>query len=219
MYKIDLKLFRKQNNLTQIDVAEILGCKQSFISQIETGYRQIPDEYISILLALDGYNMSAITENRNVLNEVYPAYKIIDQINSIGVPYYEDLDVTASLVTSFSDYTETPTFKINYKHFNDCDAYLPVMGNSMAPLYCNGDIIAIRKIINLDALLPGETYLVITSSEANSLRTIKRVYYSPDRSKILLRATNPDYAGDIEIFKKDIISIYFVKGKITRNEL
>ncbi|OJV23455.1 MAG: hypothetical protein BGO30_09215 [Bacteroidetes bacterium 41-46] len=217
MYKIDLKLFRKQNNLTQIDMAEILGCKQSFISQIETGYRQIPDEYISILLALDGYNMSAISKTM-ALSEAEPSYNI-DESNSIGVPYYEDLDVTASLVTSFSDYAETPTFKINYKHFNDCDAYLPVMGNSMAPLYCNGDIIAIRKIINLDALLPGETYLVITNSEANSLRTIKRVYYSPDRSKILLRATNPDYAGDIEIFKKDIISIYFVKGKITRNEL
>lgn len=217
MYKIDLKLFRKQNNLSQIDVANILGCKQSFISQIETGHRQIPDEYISILLALDGYNMSAINEC-GAVNESSASYNI-DKSNSIGVPYYEDLDVTASLVTSFSDYTEIPTFKINYKHFNDCDAYLPVMGNSMAPLYCNGDIIAIRKIVNLDALLPGETYLVITNSEANSLRTIKRVYYSPDKSKILLRATNPDYAGDIEIFKKDIISIYFVKGKITRNEL
>lgn len=218
MYKIDLKLFRKNNNLSQIDLAEILGCKQSFISQIETGYRQIPDEYISILLALDDYDKSAINEESIAFAEASSKYNI-DQTNTIGVPYYEDLDVTASLVTSFSDYTETPTFKINYKHFNDCDAYLPVMGNSMAPLYCNGDIIAIRKIINLDALLPGETYLVITSSEANSLRTIKRVYYSPDRSKILLRATNPDYAGDIEIFKKDIISIYFVKGKITRNEL
>lgn len=219
MYKIDLKLFRKNNNLSQIDVAEMLGCKQSFISQIETGHRQIPDEYISMLLALDGYDMSAITENRNVLNEVCPAYKIIDQINSIGVPYYEDLDVTASLVTSFSDYTETPTFKINYKHFNDCDAYLPVMGNSMSPLYCNGDIVAIRKIRNIDTLLPGETYLVITSPEANSLRTIKCVFNSPDKSKIILRAVNPDYSGDTEIFKKDILSIYFVKGKITRNEL
>lgn len=217
MYKIDLKLFRKQNNLTQIDVAEILGCKQSFISQIETGYRQIPDEYISILLALDGYNMSAI--NKTVaLSEAEPSYNI-DESNSIGVPYYEDLDVTASLVTSFSDYKENPTFFINYRHFNDCDAYLPVMGNSMSPLYCNGDIVAIRKIRNIDTLLPGETYLVITSPEANSLRTIKCVFNSPDKSKIILRAVNPDYSGDTEIFKKDILSIYFVKGKITRNEL
>lgn len=136
-----------------------------------------------------------------------------------GVPYYEDLDVSASVVTTFSDYKEIPTFYINYKHFNDCDAYVPVMGDSMEPKYCNGEIIAIRKINNIDALLPGEAYLVITSPEANSLRTIKCVFKSPDNSKIILRSINPNYAGDTEIYKKDVLSIYFVKGKISRNEL
>lgn len=136
-----------------------------------------------------------------------------------GVPYYEDLDVTASVITSFHDYKEEATFIINYKHFNDCDAYLPVVGDSMHPKYPAGEIVAVKQIRNLDTLLWGETYLVITNDNANNLRTIKDVHYCSDETKVILRAANPDFAGDTRINKEDILSMYIVKGRIRRNQL
>lgn len=48
---IDLKVFRKANNLTQIELADYFGVGQGFISQMENGDRPIPKEYISKLLA------------------------------------------------------------------------------------------------------------------------------------------------------------------------
>lgn len=141
------------------------------------------------------------------------------EYNVKGVPYYEDLDVTASIITSFHDYKEEATFMINYKHFNDCDAYLPVVGDSMHPKYPAGEIVAVKQIRNLDTLLWGETYLVITNENANNLRTIKDVHYCSDESKVILRAANPEFAGDTRINKEDILSMYIVKGRIRRNQL
>lgn len=46
-YTIDLKEFRKRNNLTQSNAATYFGCKQAFISQIERKERSIPNEFIS----------------------------------------------------------------------------------------------------------------------------------------------------------------------------
>lgn len=208
-HKFSIKYMDKGGVKTSQVIRERNGLSNKMLEDILDAYPQINKTW---LLTGEGNPLKSDTFKPSIVSDVQQNYLK-------GVPYYEDLDVTASLVTSFSDYKENPTFYINYRHFNDCDAYLPVMGNSMSPLYCNGDIVAIRKIRNIDTLLPGETYLVITSPEANSLRTIKCVFNSPDKSKIILRAVNPDYSGDTEIFKKDILSIYFVKGKITRNEL
>lgn len=50
MYSIDLKLFRKQNGLNQVQAANYFSCDQSFISQIENGKSKIPDDFIVKIL-------------------------------------------------------------------------------------------------------------------------------------------------------------------------
>lgn len=136
-----------------------------------------------------------------------------------GVPYYENMDVTATIATSFSDYPEAPTFYIDYEHFNDCTAYVPVVGDSMYPSYCSGEIIAVKSIFNLDIIQWGEAYFVVTNGNANDMRTIKQLHYHDDPDKIILRSSNPNFKGDTIISKKDILFLYIVKGKIRRNQL
>lgn len=46
---IDIKLLRKFKKMTQQEFAELLGCDQSFISQIEGGRRSLPDEFVERL--------------------------------------------------------------------------------------------------------------------------------------------------------------------------
>jgi len=139
--------------------------------------------------------------------------------NSEGVPYYENVEVAGGAMPMYTDYKETPTFYINYEHFNDCTAYLPVVGDSMYPSYCSGEIVAVKEILNKDVIQWGETYFVATNGNANDLKTIKQVHYHEDESKIILRASNPNFKGDIVINKEDILHMFIVKGKIKRNQL
>ena len=48
---IDLKQFRKINNLTQEQAGNYFGCTQAFVSQIELKKRPVPDYFISIIEA------------------------------------------------------------------------------------------------------------------------------------------------------------------------
>lgn len=49
MQTFDLKRFRLDKKLTQVDLAELFSCKQNFISRIEAGIRPIPSEKLDIL--------------------------------------------------------------------------------------------------------------------------------------------------------------------------
>ncbi len=63
MKNIDLKAFRKANNISQVELAEYLGVGQSFISQMEKGIRPIPQEYISIISANQKWDCSMIQDS------------------------------------------------------------------------------------------------------------------------------------------------------------
>lgn len=151
--------------------------------------------------------------------ETVVAYRSEKQAKQDGVPYYENIEGTCSLVPSYCDYPETPTFFINYEHFNDCTAYIPIVGDSMYPQYCSGEIIAVKRIFNIELILWGETYFVVTNENANNLRTVKQIHWSEDFGKIILRASNPNFKGDMVINKEDVVSIFIIKGKIKRNQL
>lgn len=47
---IDLKAFRKDNGLSQKEVAEYLGVTRSFIGQVEAGFSKLPTDKVSKLL-------------------------------------------------------------------------------------------------------------------------------------------------------------------------
>ncbi len=209
----DLKAFRKANKMTQKDVAKYFGCKQSFISQIENGSRKIPDEYISKVLA--DPNIIKPEESKPYIS----AKVIADRENLLsGVPYY-DIDITASIKESFNDILERPEFYVDFKPFNDCTAYLPVWGDSMYPTYANGEIVAVKRLLNPGIILWGEAYLIITNAEANNMKTVKLLFPHEDEDKIILRASNPNYKGDTVIPKSSILNLYTIKGKITRKQM
>lgn len=145
---------------------------------------------------------------------------VVMESTTAGVPYYESIDVSGGIVPMFNDNKEIPTFYINYPHFNDCTAYLPVVGDSMYPKYASGEIIAVKQIFNLDMIQWGEAYLIIGNSNTDDLRTVKLVHPHPeDSKKIVLRASNPNFKGDTPICVSDILNMYIVKGKITRSQL
>ena len=205
-----LKDFRTENNLKQSDVARIIDCKQPNIAAIEKG-KDLTDAQMQKLKDEFG--------DEYVLSFYVPDTDV-DLSDYQGVPYYENIDISGGIMPMFNDSKEIPTFYIDYQHFNDCTAYLPVVGDSMYPRYASGEIVAVKQIFNKEIIQWGEAYLVICNDNADNLRTIKLVHPSEkDESKIILRASNPNYKGDTPINKDDIISMFIIKGKITRNQL
>ena len=208
----DLKAFRRKHKLKQSEVADMFNCGQSNISEIENQGRALTRDQIDILISNYG-----IAEYNEFVSKV-----ISDELHkegSKGVPYFEDIQATGSVLSSYDDCLEKATFYIDYEHFNDCTAYIPVVGDSMFPQYCSGEIIAVKRILNFNLLLWGEAYLVVTSDSANGLRTIKQVHWHEDDSKVILRSSNPSYKGDMVVDKSDILFLYLIKGKIKRNQL
>lgn len=127
-----------------------------------------------------------------------------------GVPYFGS-DVSATISGNFDEVAEAPEYYINIPPLNDCNAWFTNRGESMYPKFKNGEVLGVKTLTNLDAILPGESYLVITDSEANNLRTVKNVHYDKNNNDVLiLRATNPDYSGDLIVKKKDVVSIHLI---------
>ncbi len=221
--------FAKAIGKAPTTVANILGARKTtpssdFVESIKNSI-----ENINLLWLMTGVGEMLIAEDtlaqaqklnagqpggENCVSEAVSPYSC-----KKGVPYYENIEGTCSIVAQFHDYPETPTFFINYEHFNDCTAYIPVVGDSMYPQYCSGEIIAVKRIYNLDVIQWGEAYFIVTNENANSLRTVKQVHWSEDPDKIILRASNPNFKGDTVINKSDIISMFIIKGKIKRNQL
>ncbi|MFV0545697.1 MAG: helix-turn-helix transcriptional regulator [Bacteroides sp.] len=173
-----------------------------------------------IISAFPLYNLEwLLTGEGEMLKDKGSQIQLNTNNTNKGVPYFEDIEASCSILEMPMSTIENPTFYIDYEHFNDCTAYIPVVGDSMYPQYCAGEIVAVKKVNNPNILQWGEAYLVITNSEANDLRTIKLVHQSENNDEIILRASNPDYKGDTIIPKKDIISMFIIKGKIKRNQL
>lgn len=72
MQTIDLKAFRKANNLTQTEVGDYLGVQKAFISAVENGKSKLPKEKYALLLQnRNGWNVSMLTQPAPV-SEVIP---------------------------------------------------------------------------------------------------------------------------------------------------
>ena len=223
MFKDSLRKYLYINNISQLDLSNKIGDSQQAISDFlkKDGTPQAKTrlKYFENLVGFKEFyekqektrnnkQQQTTTNNNKQQKTTYEKEK--------KVPYY-DIDVTSTITTSFNDVTETPTFYVDYQPFNDCTAYVNNYGDSMFPKYKNGEKLAVKQIQNLDVLMYGETYLVVTNENANNLKTVKEVHYHNDPSKLILRASNPAYKGDTIIDKEDILSMFAVKGKISQN--
>ncbi len=76
MQRFDLKRFRRDRKLTQMELAEILMCKQNYISNIENGIKPISKEKLDILQSKFGdiskYHSDISPKQNTILKEVTP---------------------------------------------------------------------------------------------------------------------------------------------------
>lgn len=219
----DLKLFRKQNNLTQGELGEYLGIKKSFISRIENGFHKLPHEKLSKLLENNlGWNVSALLTS-NESEEVYststgfesivPA-EVVEEIKeevaqAESVPILsEDLSTATDIdIRSYIDENGDELERINPSQLlQQADLAERVMRTSMLPTFAPGDIIFIRFMKDKAKLIDGETYYFDLKSLPTMIRKVK---IEGDRLRLI--AQNPNF-GDIITTRADIVSVAKIVG-------
>lgn len=135
-----------------------------------------------------------------------------------GVPYF-NVNMSEMTFGRLQVFQEPPEYYVNYRPFNDCDAYLPIYGDSMYPKFSSGEIIIVKEIRNRDIIQWGEAYLVVTDEGANNITTVKLLFEHPHQDNFILRSLNPEYKGDTIVHRDAIKRIFLVKGKVTRSHL
>src|SRR3546814_376640 len=204
-----LKQVRNALGLSQGQLAEKIGRKQGSVSDIERGRNSI-DGIVQLLKLTFRVNPDWLREGQG---KMFLPSGYETGPKKPGVPYYET-GVTDT-GKNFPQVSEPPEYYVDFRPFNDCTAYFPHYGDSMSPRYQNGDIIAVRQVRNLDVILWGEAYLVITDEATNGLKVLRLLMEHENKDKVILRALNPDFSGDMVIGKESIVSLHLVKGRIT----
>lgn len=81
MKSIDIKAFRKSNDLTQTNLGDYLGCTKAFISAIEKGLRPLPDEMYSKLIDNpNNWDISMLTQPENPMADEPKADGLVEYL-------------------------------------------------------------------------------------------------------------------------------------------
>lgn len=78
----DLKRFRKDNKLTQEEMADILSCGQAFISHVEKGIKDLPQDKMNILEERYGNICSYILGNITSVNKEQKQLKKMEEVKT-----------------------------------------------------------------------------------------------------------------------------------------
>lgn len=235
-----LKELRTYLKMTQLQMANTLGVKQSGYSMIENGKVSLTDRNKLILSEkyhvsikwLNGEDCEMFLDDAvaGIIKTTYPEKnkkqlqqevldKLVEQeLNPQksfikGVPYY-NVDFIGGFDTILNDQTVNPEYLIDFKKYNEATCWCNVTGHSMEPEITHGDIIALKKIEDFSFLPFGEVYAIVTT---NGMRTIKRIgpASSPDKYSLIPANKSPEY-GIQEIPKNMIFIIYQVLGCMKR---
>lgn len=139
---------------------------------------------------------SPVYENPYVSDSALPLVPI-EAVAGYGTPAYDDIKV--------EDYYSVGEFRDN------SDFLLRVKGDSMAPKFTGGDIVACKKIESRLFFQWGRVYAICTESQGVM---IKRVQPSEDKDCIRCVSDNEKYAP-FDVPKSDIIALALVNGSIS----
>lgn len=180
-----IKELRRKDNLSQQKLAEVLNVHQTAISQWETD-RTFPDIEIAkklsdifnvsieYLLGLDNendnsQNIDSISGIANIFPLKTKRVPLLGKI-ACGKPIFADEERGEYVLTSDGI---------------DADFCLRAQGDSMiGARILDGDIVFIKQQSSVEN---GQIAAVLINDEA----TLKRVYYYPDKNKLVLNPENP----------------------------
>lgn len=178
----NLRSIRISRNMTQDELAVLLGTSKQVISRYENGQRSPKVSVVGDFAEKLGVTIEQLTSDIPASPFGKPIANLIPrgQLRTRRVPILGDTAAGEPLVANreYDEYIEIPDDGHRY------DAALRVAGDSMAPLYRKGDLAFIRY---QDDVMDGQIAAVGLDDEV----TLKRVYHIPRGVQLL--SENRDY--------------------------
>lgn len=214
-----LEISRKQKGLSTYDVNNLTKISQSYISLIEKGKRKPSAVILKTLAPVYGLDYMDLYEKAGYIDLIEDEKKdIFKKIGAIPLSEIETTKIPVlGKVKAGYNYLAQENI-IEYIYFNidgsDKENYyaLYVTGDSMEPLFDDGDIVIVHKQDDFDN---GENCVVLINGDE---ATVKKVYKGT--SGIKLQAVNPYYPPRIfteEEIKDLPVKIIGVVEKSIRN--
>lgn len=209
-----VKEYLTSKKVSQKELSDKLGYSYAYISRILNGKDDINIKFLAAMskefedFEFPGYSF--------VVNEPHSEYKkeikyISEDKDGKLIPFY-DTDVFATISPAMSDVVALrPSTFINIPMFSQGEYALQVTGHSMKGLINHGDWIVVKRIMNRNAIIYGEPYLVVTKTD--NLKTVKFVKPSEDDDDSLcLIPYNIEQFDPQDIKKEEILEMYRVIG-------
>lgn len=216
---IDIKRFRDEQKITQKELCEILSLTQPFISQVERGNKKLSDDSERLLYnhygnIVDEYKVSQVSEKPTEYKSRL-AFKMIPETSF-------EFSAGGSLIL-------TDDKVVNYWYLpdcTDCEAIVPMRGESMMPKYPPGSKLALKKfgVANPLAIPFGQEFAIVLEDTTTGFYHghIKILRRHPDREMSkkywIARSINKEY-DDFEIEIDQVRSLWIVKQYAVNNVL
>ena len=187
----NLKKLRKAKKMTQKELAQKSGVKQSVISELETGIAKSTGSILELASALgitaEELKKGVVSEFDNnvvpITSKLIPVLSWVQAGSMTSVEEINPLDIAEWLPPLSAD---------------DPDGcfYLKVVGISNSPTYMEGDCILVNPKFQVCDLLSGDLIVVRNNTDA----TFKKLVIESDERKYL-QALNPNFHPNIIEFE------------------
>ncbi len=175
-----LKQLRKEHKMTQEQLGEIIGVQKAAIQKYEKGTVQ----------NIKRASLLKLAETLHTTPEYILGWDTPDNIQSAGAIPLVQIPIIGKVAAGISCFAENNI--VGYENVpeneickNDQYAFLQVTGDSMYPMFMEGDLVLIRVQSSVDS----GSYAVVTIDNEDGV--VKRVVYGKDF--IELQSINPMY--------------------------
>ncbi|MBO7610349.1 MAG: helix-turn-helix transcriptional regulator [Muribaculaceae bacterium] len=207
-----IKYLIKELNYRQADFARKIDVDTSNLSKYLNGRLPLSESLINRIVVNMGVSKQWLEEGTDLpfAKPIVPSIQLtptIVQDTHHGTPVY-DIDVTAGAIPRSQMFTDEQIVGwIDLPEIAGSDhRIVRVNGDSMQPVICHGDYIALRELTSMQYIYWGQIYVVIL----DDFRMIKYVRKNVDPNKVTLRSANPEY-DDMDIYRNDIRDMMLVQ--------
>ncbi|MCU4319424.1 helix-turn-helix domain-containing protein [Acinetobacter bereziniae] len=196
----NLKKLRKAKKMTQKELAQKSGVKQSVISELETGTAKSTGSILELASALgitaEELKKGVVSEFDNyvvpISSRLIPVLSWVQAGSMTSIEEINPLDISEWLPPLSAD---------------DPDGcfYLKVVGISNSPTYIEGDCILVNPKFQVCDLISGDLIVVRNNTDA----TFKKLVIESDERKYL-QALNPNFHPNIIEFEDGMVLVGLV---------
>ena len=195
--KMDLRLFRKANGVTQSAIAEYLGITKQFVSQVEAGKVALPEDKFMKILDNPEWSREKYFQLVETLEEMKRTVAP-GKVESVPVAGRDGdapkrvrlipFEARGGMIGDFVDGVHDYDCEMVVSPIKGVDFAMTVTGDSMAPEYNPGDRILIKRIDPNLFIEWGRVYVLDTPNGA----VIKKLERSDEPGYVTCISINPE---------------------------